>query len=224
MDGLDSVTANTYLDGIEATSELFNDPYAHERLRAAIHSVSANYDFCLIDIPPSLNWLCRAAFYAADYSLAQKEWDDMVGPGKPKRRYVDRFSREALGKTFCLLRMPRPPGEWTPDGAELLFSSLRTEDAELAWRESEVYSLDVQSGVIRTLTSRAGQDFSPLPSPTGDLILPTQITTPSNGALLSVTQMWFDCCSKTDAPIQPQITPMLCASAICADSKRSYNC
>jgi len=61
-------------------------------------------------------------------------------------------------------------GEWTPDGEELLFSSLRTEDAELAWRESEVYSVDVESGAIRTLTSRVGQDFSPLPSPTGDLI------------------------------------------------------
>jgi dipeptidyl aminopeptidase/acylaminoacyl peptidase len=61
-------------------------------------------------------------------------------------------------------------GEWTPDGRELVFSSLRTEDAELAWRESEVYSVDVGSGTIRALTSRVGQDFSPLPSPTGDLI------------------------------------------------------
>lgn len=61
-------------------------------------------------------------------------------------------------------------GEWTPDGRELVFSSLRTEDAELSWRESEVYSVDVMSGQIRQLTSRRGQDSSPLPSPRGDVI------------------------------------------------------
>jgi len=61
-------------------------------------------------------------------------------------------------------------GEWTPDGQELVFSSLRTEDAELSWRESEVYSVDVASGEIRQLTSRVGQDSSPLPSPDGELI------------------------------------------------------
>lgn len=69
VEGLHLVTANTYLDGIEATSALFNDPYAHERLRYAIKGVAEQYDYCLIDIPPSLNWLCRAAFYASNYSL-----------------------------------------------------------------------------------------------------------------------------------------------------------
>ena len=61
-------------------------------------------------------------------------------------------------------------GEWTPDGRELVFSSLRTADAELSWRESEIYSVDVASGAIRQLTTRRGQDSSPLPSPDGDLI------------------------------------------------------
>lgn len=61
-------------------------------------------------------------------------------------------------------------GEWTPDGRELVFSSLRTEDAELSWRESEVYAVDVASGSIRQLTTRRGQDSGPLPSPRGDLI------------------------------------------------------
>jgi dipeptidyl aminopeptidase/acylaminoacyl peptidase len=61
-------------------------------------------------------------------------------------------------------------GEWTPDGEELVFSSLRTEDAELSWRESEVYAVDVSSGAIRQLTTRRGQDSGPIPSPRGDLI------------------------------------------------------
>lgn len=61
-------------------------------------------------------------------------------------------------------------GEWTADGRELVFSSLRTEDAELSWRESEIYAVDVETADIRQLTTRRGQDSSPLPSPTGDLI------------------------------------------------------
>jgi dipeptidyl aminopeptidase/acylaminoacyl peptidase len=61
-------------------------------------------------------------------------------------------------------------GEWTPDGEELVFSSLRTADAELSWRESEVYAVNVASGEIRQLTSRRGQDSGPLPSPDGSLI------------------------------------------------------
>ncbi|MFQ5538018.1 MAG: S9 family peptidase [Gemmatimonadota bacterium] len=58
-------------------------------------------------------------------------------------------------------------GEWTADGSALVFSSLRTPDAELAWRESEVYSVEVASGVITPLTDHKGLDTSPLPSPDG---------------------------------------------------------
>ncbi|NNK62489.1 MAG: S9 family peptidase [Gemmatimonadetes bacterium] len=61
-------------------------------------------------------------------------------------------------------------GEWTPDGEELVFSSLRTEDAELSWRESEVYAVRVATGEIRPLTTRRGQDSGPMPSPDGSLI------------------------------------------------------
>lgn len=61
-------------------------------------------------------------------------------------------------------------GEWTPDGREILFSSLRVEDAELQWRHSEIYSVEVASGTIRQLTNRRGPDSGPLPSPDGRLI------------------------------------------------------
>ena len=61
-------------------------------------------------------------------------------------------------------------GRWTADGNELLFSSLRTEDSELSWRESEVYAVNVATEEIRQLTTRRGQDTSPLPSPRGDLV------------------------------------------------------
>ena len=58
---------------------------------------------------------------------------------------------------------------WAPDGKELLFSALRTGD-ELAWRESEIYSVDMASGATRQLTTRRGPDNNPLPSPDGKLI------------------------------------------------------
>jgi dipeptidyl aminopeptidase/acylaminoacyl peptidase len=61
-------------------------------------------------------------------------------------------------------------GEWMPDGSELVFSSLRTEDSELSWRESEIYAVNVMSGAIRQLTTRVGQDSGPLPSPDGSWI------------------------------------------------------
>lgn len=65
--GLSIVPANTYLDQIEATAPLVTDPYAHERLRKALKPLE--YDFCFVDIPPSLGWLCQSAFFAAHYSM-----------------------------------------------------------------------------------------------------------------------------------------------------------
>lgn len=58
-------------------------------------------------------------------------------------------------------------GEWTPDGGELLFSSHRSDDAELTWREREIYSVAVADGEIRQLTTRRGIDSNPVPSPDG---------------------------------------------------------
>jgi chromosome partitioning protein len=64
---LDIVPANTFLDGIETTSPLVSDLYAHERLRKSL--VGLEYDFCFIDTPPSLGWLTQSAFYAANHSI-----------------------------------------------------------------------------------------------------------------------------------------------------------
>ena len=64
---LDIVPSNTFLDGIETTSPLVSDLYAHERLRRSL--VGLDYDFCFIDTPPSLGWLTQSAFYAANHSI-----------------------------------------------------------------------------------------------------------------------------------------------------------
>ena len=53
------------------------------------------------------------------------------------------------------------------DGGALVFTSLRTADAEHAWRESEVYRVEIASGEITQLTTREGPDSGALPSPSG---------------------------------------------------------
>ena len=56
------------------------------------------------------------------------------------------------------------------DGSALVFSSLRTADAEHAWRESEIYRVEVATGEITALTDRRGPDAGPVPSPDGSRI------------------------------------------------------
>ena len=56
---------------------------------------------------------------------------------------------------------------WTPDSEEILFTSLRVEDAEHEWRESDIYSVQVTTGDVTRLTDRSGPDGSPVPSPDG---------------------------------------------------------
>jgi dipeptidyl aminopeptidase/acylaminoacyl peptidase len=57
--------------------------------------------------------------------------------------------------------------EWTPDGKQILFGSLRMENAEYEWRESEIYSVNVETGAITQLTKRKGPDGNPQVSPDG---------------------------------------------------------
>lgn len=63
------IPSNAYLDGIERTPQLGNDPYAHERLRRSLKDVEDDYDFCFIDTPPSLGWLTQSAFFASRHAV-----------------------------------------------------------------------------------------------------------------------------------------------------------
>jgi chromosome partitioning protein len=66
---LSLIPANNYLDGIEKTPQLGNDPYAHERLRRALKAVENDFDYCFIDTPPSLGWLTQSAFFASHFTV-----------------------------------------------------------------------------------------------------------------------------------------------------------
>jgi len=58
------------------------------------------------------------------------------------------------------------PIGWSADGRTIYFASNRIKDWERS-TDSEIYSVDVNSGVVRALTSRVGPDFSPRVSPDG---------------------------------------------------------
>jgi len=60
--------------------------------------------------------------------------------------------------------------EWSPGGSALYFSANRREDWELEPLRSDIYKLDIASGAITQLTSRAGPDGAPQVSPDGSRI------------------------------------------------------
>lgn len=64
---LDIVPADTFLERVEVTGALASDRYSHERLRDIIKP--AQYDFVIIDTPPSLCWLTESALIAAQHTL-----------------------------------------------------------------------------------------------------------------------------------------------------------
>mgnify|MGYP001817481777 FL=1 len=60
--------------------------------------------------------------------------------------------------------------EWTADGKRLIFSGNRNENWELETRNSEIYSLELETGQTEALTQRDGPDFAPVVSPDGSQI------------------------------------------------------
>ena len=64
---MDIVPADTWLERVEVSGALAADRYSHERLKEILRHL--DYDFILIDTPPSLCWLTESALIASDYSL-----------------------------------------------------------------------------------------------------------------------------------------------------------
>lgn len=117
-------------------------------------------------------------------------------PEKPKNakwadapRITDRLKHEADGSGYItpgfthIFTIPSEGGtprqltngnfnhsgslSWSPDNNTIYFSSNRNEDWEYDFRNSEVYSVDLETLQIKALTERSGPDESPTVSPDG---------------------------------------------------------
>ncbi|MCP5492288.1 MAG: ParA family protein [Chlamydiales bacterium] len=64
---LDLIPADTWLERIETTGTLASNRYSHERLKELLRNLE--YDYIIIDTPPSLCWLTESALIAAQYGL-----------------------------------------------------------------------------------------------------------------------------------------------------------
>lgn len=64
---LDLVPADTWLERVEVTGVLAADRYSHEKLKNVLSAL--DYDYILIDTPPSLCWLTESALIAAHDAL-----------------------------------------------------------------------------------------------------------------------------------------------------------
>lgn len=64
---LDLIPADTWLERVEVTGSLAADRYSHERLRDIISPM--DYEYIIIDTPPSLCWLTESALIAAQHTL-----------------------------------------------------------------------------------------------------------------------------------------------------------
>ncbi|MEQ5807845.1 S9 family peptidase [Alteromonas sp. NFXS44] len=60
--------------------------------------------------------------------------------------------------------------QWTPDGHILVFSANRQPDAEHNFRNTDIYSVEIESGTIKQLTTQTGPDHHPVLSPDGKKI------------------------------------------------------
>ncbi|HSX13210.1 MAG TPA: ParA family protein [Chlamydiales bacterium] len=61
------IPADTWLERVEVSGSLAADRYSHERLKEILKDL--DYDFILIDTPPSLCWLTESSLIASQYSL-----------------------------------------------------------------------------------------------------------------------------------------------------------
>jgi chromosome partitioning protein len=65
--GLDLIPADTWLERVEVSGALAADRYSHEKLKHILTNL--DYDFILIDTPPSLCWLTESALIASQSTL-----------------------------------------------------------------------------------------------------------------------------------------------------------
>nr|WP_299382566.1 S9 family peptidase [Allomuricauda sp.] len=149
--------------------------------------------------PTNLSWSPDGRKLAFSMHVPQKPPVIAKMPKKPKGakwaekpRITDRVYHEADGRGYIepgfnhIFTIPAEGGaprkitsgdfhhrgtlSWSKDGSNIYFSANRDENWEYDFRNSEIYTVDVQNGTITELTERNGPDYNPQVSPDGKLI------------------------------------------------------
>jgi len=81
--------------------------------------------------------------------------------GTPRQLTTGDFATSELGGFGA------PNYDWTPDGRTIVFDGLREPDADYRYRESYLYTVDVQSGAIKQIVTKKGGWTGPMVSPDG---------------------------------------------------------
>jgi chromosome partitioning protein len=165
VDKMDIVPADTWLERVEVTGALAADRYSHEKLKEIISPL--NYDFILIDTPPSLCWLTESALIAAHNSLicVTPEFYSIKGLQKLSifmNNIAERHSLEVLG---VALSFWHPRGKSNSDfqhvientfPGKLLKSKIRR---DIAVSEASIFGKPIFE---TSINSRASEDYQSL--------------------------------------------------------------
>lgn len=162
---MDLIPADTWLERVEVSGALAADRYSHEKLKETINFL--DYDYVLIDTPPSLCWLTESSLIAAQKSLicATPEFYSVKGLQKLSifmNNIAERHSLEVLG---VALSFWHPRGKSNEDfqqvientfPGKLLSTKIRR---DIAVSEASIYGKPIFE---TTPNSRASQDYKAL--------------------------------------------------------------
>lgn len=120
QEGLHLIPADTWLERVEVSGPLAGDRYSHERLKHILADL--NYDYVLIDTPPSLCWLTESSLIAADHTLisATPEFYSVKGLERLSQ-FIDAIAeRHPLDVLGVVLSFWNPRGKNNPAFTDLI--------------------------------------------------------------------------------------------------------
>ncbi len=148
--------------------------------------------------PSNVNWSPDGKWLAFNMNVNRKQETFGNMPDKPKGakwadppKYIDKLVYRADGAGYLeenyvhIFVLPVEGGtprqissgdfnhigsEWSNDGKHIYFSANRHDDWEYDRRNSEIYSININSKELKSLTDRYGPDSSPRLSPDGKTI------------------------------------------------------
>jgi chromosome partitioning protein len=159
------VPADAWLERVEVTGILASDRYSHERLKEILRPL--DFDFIIIDTPPSICWLTESALIASHLALicATPEFYSVKGLQRLAIFLTNISERHSLSVLGVALSFWNPRGKTNNDfqqvientfPGKLLNSKIRR---DIAVSEATIYGKPVFKTAPK---SRAAQDYKAL--------------------------------------------------------------